>query len=252
MSLAKPSKNIDKKYVNAFSAIIGFVSDLWEVFQTKQTSPLALYRRLTEHITFTNVDGIMKTVSGFEEFFKKYESLIVSNKLAELPQGTVINYHDGRVAYLEIQKYIHKSDESTCHVIREHLLTIRAILYPTPEAIAQLTEATNSAPAGELKISTDTKEGKFINDIMTKTKATMEGVNLDNPMTAMMALMQSGVVNDLVSGLNTSISSGEMDMNKLFSTMQQALGSIMPPPSAATAAAPSIEEIKDVVPAEKK
>lgn len=255
MSLVKAGKPLDKKYVNAFSAITTFITDLWEVFGTKQTSPLALYRRLTEHITFSNTEGIMKAVSGFQTFFKSHEALLVSNKLNELPVGTVINYHDGKLAFIEIQKFLHKSDEGTKNVIREHLLTIRALLDPSTDKIAELTAATNAAKlndmaqgTGEMNISTDTKEGQFVNDIMQRTRETMSNVsNLDNPMMAMMELIKSGVVNDMVSGLQQGVGSGDMDINRLFTTMQKAIGSIMPA-TENTPAAPTVEEIKDVPP----
>ena len=261
MSLVKAGKAIDERYVKAFSAITTFVADLWEIYATKTSSPLALYRRLTEHISFTNTEGILRATSGFEAFFKAHEKLLVEDKLDALPVGTVIGYHDGKVASIEIQKFIHKSDASTKTVIREHLLTIRAILDPSKDKLAELTAATSAMKmgdvagfaqaAGNLNIPTDTVEGEFVNSIMTKTKDVMSNVNLENPMVAMMELMKSGIVSELVEGLQVGVGSGRMDMTKLFGTMQAAIGSIMPPPQSG-AQQPTVEEVKDVTPPPKQ
>ena len=51
-------------------------------------------------------------------------------------------------------------------------------------------------------------------------------------------------------GLQDGVGSGQMDMTKLFGTMQAAIGSIMPPPQPNTQ--PTVEEVKDVTPAPKQ
>ena len=100
---------MEERFLRAFNAVITFVNDLWEVFgSAKKVSPLALYRRLIEHIKFTDADSINKVLSGFRQFLVPYEDAIINNNLGAIPRGTTIKYGEGKTAYLEIQKYIYQ------------------------------------------------------------------------------------------------------------------------------------------------
>ena len=228
----------NKKSLEAFSAITSFVDDLWEVFgNAKTVSPLALYHRLIQHIKFTDTEGIKKSVSGFETFLKEYSSVIKRDVMDEIPRDTFIKYGNSDSVYLEIQKYIYKADEPTKVAIRQHLLTINAILHPNQENITELEKASQpqaGEEAMELNIDTTTAEGKFVNGIMSKAKTAMEGVNTDDPMTAIMGIFKSGMLQDMMSGLQKGVDGGQLDMQKLLGTMQGAIGSIAPPPNTTT------------------
>ena len=103
-------------------------------------SPLALYRRLIEHIKFTDADSINKVLSGFRQFLVPYEDAIINNNLGAIPRGTTIKYGEGKTAYLEIQKYIYQTrhDSETREAIRQHLVTISAILEPDRKKLEEL------------------------------------------------------------------------------------------------------------------
>jgi hypothetical protein len=84
---------MDEKYVKAFNAVITFVHDIWDVFgNTKNPTPLALYRRLIEHIKFADSDAITKVLKGFQDFYLNYEKCILSNNLDSIDRGVVIRY----------------------------------------------------------------------------------------------------------------------------------------------------------------
>lgn len=257
MEVKRSATATSKKSLEAFSAIVSFVNDLWEVFgSTKTVTPLALYHRLIEHIKFTDSEGIQKAIAGFTTFMGEYETILVKNELSKIPRDTFIRYGDSDKVYLEIQKYLYLARNDTCtiEVIRQHLLTICTILDPNKEKIAELEKRIN-----ELKVDTSTREGQFITGIMEKAKTTMEGVDTDDPMKAMMGIFSSGVIQEMVSGLQQGVGSGEMDMQRLLGTMQSAIGAIMPatagagvgtpgaPMASASAAAPppAIEDIQD-------
>ena len=239
---------MDDKYLKAFNAVVTFVNDLWDVFgDSKRVTPLALYRRLIEHIKFTDVQAINKSLSGFREFLVTYEDAILTD-IETVPRGAVIRYGTSDKVLLEIQKYIYKSDHETREVIKKHLLTIYAIIEPDDKKIAEL-ERGPPRPLSieELPIDNDTREGQFITSIMHKAKGTMENVDANNPGAAIMGLLQSGVIQDMVVGLQAGVGSGEMDMQKLFGSMQAAMSAVapgitnsaLPPPSNPSSAAAS-------------
>lgn len=211
----------NKKNIDVFVAIVNFVNDLWEVFGKSTTvTPLALYHRLVGKISLSDKDGIQKAITGFSNFFKSYET-----NLDNIPKGVVISYGTSERIHLEIQKYLYQSDQATKDSIKRHLLTISAILEPNKEKIAQLERKISN-----LNIDTDTKEGQFINNIMEKAKNNMADVNTDDPMQAMTSIFRSGIIQDMVTGLQQGVGSGEMNIQALLGTMQSALGAIMPPP----------------------
>lgn len=240
-----------ERFFRAFNAVVTFVNDLWEVFgSAKKVSPLALYRRLIEHIKFTDADSINKVLSGFRQFLVSYEDAILKDNLDIIPRGTVIKYGEGKTAYLEIQKYIYqtRNDTETREAIRQHLVTISAILEPDSKKLEELDKRLSG-----LNIDVDSKEGEFITGIMHKAKDSMEEVDTENPGQAIMGLLSSGVIQDMVVGLQQGVGSGEMDMQKLLGSMQNAIGAIMPPPnekqgssSSSPLSIPQEQEIKEI------
>lgn len=222
----------------AYEAIVSFVNDLWEVFgSTKTKSSLMLYHRLIERNNSADEQFIEKVVSGFTLFLTLYEQNILKNELDKIPKGTVIDFGASKVIKLEIQKYIHQSDEEIREAIRQHLITISALLKPSQEKLEQLRNIRNKQ-LENIKIDTNSKEGEFINNIMQKAKMNMESVDTDNPAAAIMGLFQGGLINDMMSGLKNGVDNGEMDMSKLLTTMQSAIGNLMPTPQN-----PKVEEI---------
>jgi len=232
----------DDKYGKCFAAVITFVNDLWDVFgNPKKPTPLALYRRLVDHIKFSDAEAINKVLSGFREFLVTYEDSIINNKLDSIPRGTVIRYGESKTVYLDIQKYIYQTqkDLETREAIRQHLVTISAILEPDSKKLEELDKRIS-----DLNIDMDSREGEFITGIMHKAKDSMENIDTENPGQAIMGLLSSGVIQDMVSGLQQGVSSGEMDMAKLLGSMQTAIGAIIPP--SPTASPPGVKEISPV------
>ena len=95
-----------------------------------------------------------------------------------------------------------------------------------------------------LPVDLNSKEGKFINGIMTKTQNAVKNIQTDDPMKAIMGLMQSGVLTDLMGGLKAGVEGGEMDPNKLMDAMQGMLASARP--KTTKKAAVNTDTIKDI------
>jgi hypothetical protein len=230
---------MDDRYVQAFGAVEDFVELLWDNFKIpKKATPLSLYRRIVTHIRnkkteALNEDGVNKVLSGFRQFLCKYEPQIMENNMEKMPKGTIIEYGDRRDICLEIQKYVYlcgqKNDEDTKDLIREHLITISAILEPNKdkmnEKLAQLGHLeTADLEDLNLNIDTSTKEGQFIGGIIERTKNSM-GETEDGKPPDMMGLLQSGIIQDMFQGMQ-GVAAGEMDMMKMVGTMQNALGAL--------------------------
>lgn len=209
---------MNNEYEQAFGAVEDFVELLWENFKVaKKATPLSLYRRIVTHIRnkktdAINEDGVNKALSGFRQFLCAYESQIMENNMDKIPKGTVIKYGDRKDICLEIQKYIYmcsqKNDEDTRDLIREHLITISAILEPNKdkmnEKLAQLGHLENSSNLNNLEdlnlnIDTSTKEGQFIGNIIERTKNSMGSDDGRPP--DMMGLLQSGIIQDMFQGM---------------------------------------------------
>lgn len=212
--------------IEAFEAITNFVKDLFECFGKgpRDKSPLALYHRLISHIKYTDITAIDKSITGFHQFFARYGKEVITGELDGIPRGVSIPYGTAsdRIR-IDIQSFIHKSDEETKDVIREHLLTINGLL---EEDEGKLTEIEKQLE--QMNINSRSKEGQFVQNIMQKAQASMENIDADNPGQAIAGLLSSGIINEMLGGLNQGIGSGEMDINKLFSTMQSSMAALMP------------------------
>lgn len=216
---------MDPNTVQAFSAIKQFVAALAEIYDvTREVSPLLLYKRL---LTFVKSEpreqkNIRKFLQGFVRFYQAHNTALVSNKLKRIPRGTRIPY--SKNAYIDIQKFIYKAADSpeTLKQIRVHLLTIQAFLESDDTKAELLLQ--------EVSAFESTAEDKFVGSIVKKAQKAIEGFDpatAENPMAAVTGLMQSGVLTDMVMGLQTRVGSGEMDPAKLLQSMQGTMSKVL-------------------------
>lgn len=217
----KNAEDMKRTYV----AIKDFVNDLNEVFSNLRS--MKLYHRLLENIK-VDVDtvGIQKCITGFKVFFTNYEKKLESVELLmEIPRDTYIRYGDSPNVFLEIQKYLYKATKDQKEIIRRHLLTIAASIDPSERTLSVLE---SSSPVLEkMGLSSGTQEGRFVEAVMNKAKKAMENTETDDPTTAIMGLFSSGVITDMVKGLQSGVNNKTMDVNKLLTGMQGALSGII-------------------------
>lgn len=235
---------MEERSVKAFEAITSFVKELWETLGVKGVvTPLALYNRLLEHITTGDKKAVGKCVTGFRQFLSTYHDKLLSDDVTAVPKNAKIVYGTSQAVYLEIGEYLRSADNDTRTVIRQHLLIISALLEPDKVKMKELEKKLT-----ELNVDTSTPEGQFIGNLMGKAKNAMETVDAQNPATAIAGLLQSGLITDLVSGLQDGVSSGSMDVRRLLGTMQGAINSLMPPEAIASISSASIAPAAPVVP----
>lgn len=220
-----PVETSKKSNVEIFSAIVAFVQDLWSAFETpKKATPLSLYNRLVTKINFTDKESIEKAIDGFKEFYRSNNTYILNNTLEKIPQDEKIFYGTTKKIYIDIQRFIYqnRNDSDILENIRHHLLTISMLLNPSDKTLAELEKF------NVLGLDDDTYEGRFLSDIMKKAQKSMENSGSDDPMQAMMGLIGSGLLPEMISGIKNGVSEGKMSLPTLMSEMQKSMTTLMP------------------------
>jgi len=223
--------------VETFSAIKTFVDDLHSVFSNNKA--FSLYHRLLQHVKPEDTEAMRKFIIGFDVFLRIYDTNLIDDKLKTLPQNTQIAYGTNKKIYIDISYFCNKADDDTLAVIRSHLLTISAILIPKDTKFDELSKipfaAAAAAAAGGDKsflsgipVDTTTSEGRFVASIVSKARGTMEGLDPSNPTQAMVGLLQGGVIQDMIGGINSGLENGSLDIKKMVGSLQGAMNSLIP------------------------
>lgn len=208
-----------------FKAIKDFVEDLVSVFGSGAgKTPLGLYNRLISHVEGKDsIQGVDKYLSGFKAFFSEYNSnLENTDVLQTLPRDTYIKYGESDRVYLEIQKYIYqsRSKPDQLETIRRHLLTIKASISKDENALVAL----EKSPVLDISCGDD-PETLFVQDQIEKIKKAFENTNIDksNPMSVVMALASSGIIQNMIAGLQNS----NFDLEKMLKGLNKTLAELM-------------------------
>jgi hypothetical protein len=208
-----------------FKAIKDFVEDLVAVFGTGGgKTPLGLYSRLISHVEGKDsIQGVDKYLSGFKAFFSEFSSnLEDTNTLQTLPRDTHIKYGESDRVYLEIQKYVYqsRSKPDQLETIRRHLLTIKASINKDENALVAL----EKSPVLDIA-NIDDPETLFVQDQIERIKKAFENTNIDksNPMSVVMALASSGIIQNMIAGLQNS----NFDLEKMLTGLNKTLAELM-------------------------
>jgi hypothetical protein len=220
------SERIERE-INAVKAIKDFTIELNEMFgKKKQGSSLALYNRLLKSIQLSDENSVAKTLLGFNEFFNLNSKFILEeNSLSNIPRGTIIKYGSSTSICIDIQHFIYESDDETKEVIRQHLLTIYCLLNPESKqmAAAELNKSLQS-----LNIDQESNEGKFLtNFFQSANQSLSETAQPDNPMSAITSLLTSPIFSNLLTNLQSGVSKGNIDPQKMIGSLTGALGGMM-------------------------
>lgn len=221
---------MDETTFKTFSAINNFVSSLNDVFGDNN-KPLALYNRLISKTTIRDVEPVKKHINVFEKFLSNYKTDL---EKGTLPSNAQIKYSE-RV-FIDLPNFLKKSDKETLEVIKQHLYTIGVLVSPTEENLEKLEKVSSKQKKSSqpnpfsdmLKgVDTSTKEGEFVNDIMSSISESMGSIDQNNPMSAVASIMSSGLLQKMTGGLQSGVENGDMDIGKLFQTIQSITGSMM-------------------------
>ncbi len=200
--------SVDQKLVKIFSHISDFVKELSDIFGSKQHS-LLLYARLIDVTNNNHASAIEKHVHIFDTFVHKNYKAILEKKVDLLSESTILYSKKANIKLSEIFKL---ADSNETAAIWKHLLVILTAIDPSAEAMKELKKTFDEK----------TKEGEFLNGLVEKIESNLDP-NSSDPMTAIMGLMGNGVFTDLISSMSSGMQSGNLDMSKLFGTVQTML-----------------------------
>jgi len=193
----------------SFKSISDFVKQLSEIFTNKNYHSLKLYVHLLNKTTLSHGKAIKKHIGLFRNFCISNRDAITNKNIKILTQNKI--EYSSRV-YIDFYEIFKDSDSETISVIWSHILTISALLDPAGKA------------KEILKNNKDSKEANFLSDIINKVESNVTpGAN---PLEAMSSMMSSGIFNDLLSGMNSGIQTGDLDLGKLMSTVQTMCSSL--------------------------
>lgn len=217
---------MDDSKLSIFNAIMSFVQDLDTGFD-KTHKPIALYNRLLEKTTLKDSVAIGKHITGFERFFNTYPNYL---KNGTVEKDAKIIYSD-RV-FLDIGQILSTSDKEMNQHILRHLKYIYSIINKGTEAgkavLKELKEETGTAADADIDLP-NTTEGNFIKDTLTEMTEHFENIeDTGNPMAMMTGMMQSGFFQKFMGDLQGKMSSGEMDIKSLMSTVTSVISDVTP------------------------
>lgn len=198
---------MEDSHLIIFKKISNFVSDLANVYQEKQKS-LALYNRLLEKTTLSHDAVIKKHVECFSNFCSVNRDSIMEQDLSKMTEA-MIRYSDK--VFIDVKNLISISDKDTKDAIWNHLLIILNAVDPACNAKNILKERIKKGP--------DSQEEKFIENLITKVESTLDPTKLENPMDAISSIMSSGLITDIIGGVQKGINDGSLDIGKLMGTM---------------------------------
>lgn len=191
-----------------FKTISTFISELAEIFASDH-HPLKLYSHLINKTTISHESAIKKHIGAFREFCLKNREALTSKNYKKL-EKTNVEYSSK--VYIDFSFILSKADSETKRVIWNHLLTISALVDPAGKAKEILKQESG-------------KEVDFLTDIINKVEDNIDPNN-SNPMEAVSSIISSGIFTDLISGMNTGMKDGSLDLGKLMGTVQKMCSSL--------------------------
>ena len=206
---------MDNSSVLIFKSITSFINDLHLEFGSKFKS-ISLYHRLLEKTGLVHTNPILKHIECFKTFFNDNKEAMVSTDMTKMV-NTKISYSD-RV-YVDIGLVLKNTDEENSKIIWQHLLTLWGLIDPTSQAKENLKQLTEEK----------TTENDFLNNIIEKVEKSIDPNQVSgNPMEMVSSMMQSGVFNELISGMKGGLENGSLDMSKLMGSVQGMMSKLSP------------------------
>jgi hypothetical protein len=192
---------------STFKTIRTFITDLAEIFSVSHHE-LKLYERLIEKTTLKHEIAIRKHIESFKVFCVANRKAIIERSHTALLGNIVYS----EKVYINIKSILESADADTRKVIWLHILKICAFVDPSTKAREILKENASN-------------ESNLISEIMTKVEETVD-LNTTNPMEAVTTIMNSGIFNDLMMGMNSKLQDGSIDLSKLMGTVESLCSNI--------------------------
>ncbi len=226
--MSTPSLDENEVELKVFSKILSFVNEYKNVFSEPSIDK---YYRLLKKTKISNTNGIKKHIEIFKTWLELNHQAILTQNVSEIHEPISISEQ----VYLPIRQSLEKTDKETRQSIFKHLQVISYRISPNEElkkVLAQSqsssTPSTNTSTKTNLNSSEEEKgqEEEFLNKFMGKIENSFSDKEFNDPMTATMSMLQSGVFTELISDMNQGMNNGQLDMNRLLGSVQGMLGSL--------------------------
>lgn len=208
-----------------FIKVLNFIHDLNDVFGQKYGN-IKLYNKFLRETPMENQKAVSKQNTIFNNFVKNNFDAILSKDVSKLKDTKILF---SEKVFINIKEIIEETDEDTKSHIFQHLQLIAYLFTNNPEmkqALSNSYKTTNVGGMTTQKASSDDEESKFITNYMSKIEQTFSEQEFSDPMTATFSLLKNGVFTDMIKTLQTDITAGKLDVNKLLGNVQGMMSEI--------------------------
>ncbi len=213
----KNKRIVDKKVnmdsLKFFSKALAFISELNKAFSKKYPS-IQLYYKLLKKTPIGNTKGIQKQNEYILSYLTENSDGIKEKDIRKL-KDTIIQPHPS--IFLEITKYLKEADGTTRNIIFSHLQLLSYISNPSEEWKTALQTQSTANDKGK------GKENAFLDGFISKIEKQFDGKEFQDPMTAAMSMMQSGLFSEIMQSMSDGVQNGDLDPKALLSTVQSSL-----------------------------
>jgi hypothetical protein len=189
-----------------FDKVVLFVKDLKEVFSDER---VFLFHKLLTNIPDTKPEAREKLANVFSQWILANKEAIAAND-ADSISDEPIKFTDK--VCIPIKELMASTDAETKQSIKKHLLFLLYLVEPSDKLKETL--------------SADRAENEFINTFFNKIDDAFNGQQFNDPMTATVQMLNSGIFTDLVQSMNDGVNSGKINLNKLLGNVQGMLGAL--------------------------
>lgn len=198
---------MSSKQLLRFKAICDFVNNLASCFE-KDLKPLRLYKVLINKTPISNEKVIDKHVSIFTVFCVNNREQIHDMKTSlNVPK---ISYSNN--VYIEMDKIFMLAEPDILKNTWKHLLTLSALMDSESNAKEVLREMKDNKPEDA------PQSDDFIKNMISKIETVVKPET--TPQEAISELMKSGAITDMMTSMQSGLSSGSLDFGKLMGSVQ--------------------------------
>jgi len=204
------SQDDTKKREKAFTLIKELVEELHLNFG-KEVKELVLYNRLLSQTTLKHKKPVGKHLRCWTDFCAKNKNGIEKKKSKLFIQNKV-EYSEN--VFVNFKKIFKKADASEKETLWQYLLSLSALLVTDSSAKSILTVAKKK----KKKKNSSSNEEELLTNTISEIENMMGGMNFDenNPMGAVMSMMSSPALTNLVSNMKNGVDDGSLNLNKML------------------------------------
>lgn len=208
---------MDNNNNTIFKYIVAFVADIYREVSTPQVQMYKHLLQKTDEVK--SQKHIDQHVNVFREFVRLNKQAI-SERKSGLLNPSVIKFSD-RV-FICLSSILKRVDQNSETHIWTHLNTIMRMSLENASSTqsSENIDGTIISPAvaRDNMRSSDDKTSRFISEIMDKVTPRISTYDVSNPAEAVIGLLSSGVLTDVITSVTQKLGSGDIDPASMMSS----------------------------------